>query len=262
MKRILPLLLVLPLALIAATVALGANWIVTCSQSHINNDDPIVFPNQPGVSHTHLYVGARNTDAFSTPSSLRAGGTTCGMAGDTSGYWEPKPLNYNLHPNGGALFYYSGSASVRPFPDGLRMIVGNSKATSEVTNPGIVSGNIKFKCGPGSNPYFARPPASCSSGMMVPTVTFPKFWDGVHLDSFDHLSHMSYSRNAAHPIELPKIVAYVRHAVGPGPINFTLSSGPYYTYHLDFLNAWDPAALQRFVDQCMKTGSNCGTNPQ
>lgn len=72
---------------------------------------------------------------------------------------------------------------------------------------------------------------------------------------------MSYTRAATHSVELPRIKAYIRHAVGTGPIDFTLASGPYYTYHLDFLNAWVPSELQRFIDQCMKTGRNCGTNP-
>ena len=254
---------VLPAALAVAAIATGANWITTCNFSHLNNDDPIVFPLQFGASHRHEYVGARTTNAASTPSSLRAGGTTCGMAGDTSGYWAPDALNYSLGTSKHALFYYRGSPAVRAFPDGLKMIVGRAAATSEASNPGIASGHIKFKCGPGSNTEYPRPPASCSSGVLVPVVEFPNWWNGRDLDSADHLSHMSYSRDAAHPIELPRIKAYIRYAVPAGqPINFALSSGPYYTYHLDFFNAWNQAELQRFIDRCMKTGANCGVNPQ
>jgi hypothetical protein len=240
----------------------GANWIVGCTQSHTNFDDPIVFPGQTGASHEHLFVGSRSTSANSTPQSMRASGTTCAMPGDKSGYWIPKPVaGYQVHASKGALFYYSGSVNARPFPDGLRVVVGNAKATSVAENPAIAAGQIKWKCGPGSEPYFKAPPAQCGSAMLTPTVTLPQYWDGVRLDSPDHFSHMSYRRDAAHPIELIKIVAYFRLNVGTGPINPNLSSGPYYTMHLDFLNAWDPTELQRFVDQCIKTGKNCGQNP-
>lgn len=265
MRRVLAVaaLIVLPTALAVAALAAGANWITTCQQSHLLNDDPIVFPAQPGASHQHLFMGARTTNAYSTFDSLVVSATTCEMQGDRTGYWEPKPLKYNLHPSKGGLFYYSGSTSARAFPNGLKMIVGSARATSEATNWGIAQGRIRFKCGPGSNTETSRPPASCSSGMLVAVITFPNFWDGVHLDSADHISHMSYRRDSAHPIELLRVKAYIRHAVPAGqPIDFTLSSGPYYTYHVDFFNAWVPSELQRFVDQCVRTGRNCGTNPQ
>jgi hypothetical protein len=97
--------------------------------------------------------------------------------------------------------------------------------------------------------------------MFVPVVTFPNWWNGRDLDSPDHISHMSYSRTATHSIELPRIKAYARTAVPTNmPINSTFSSGNYTTYHIDFFNAWKD--LQKFIDMCMKTGRNCGTNPQ
>ena len=56
-------------------------------------DDPIVFPRQPGRSHDHTYFGARSTDAFSTPASLREDGrTTCRLRADTAAYWAPTLL--------------------------------------------------------------------------------------------------------------------------------------------------------------------------
>jgi uncharacterized protein DUF1996 len=252
MKRILTaVILILPIALLVVANAYGVNWITSCSFSHTNNDDVIVFPGQPGASHNHTYVGARSNNASSTVQSMQASGTTCAMAGDTSGYWVPSS-QYSVHTSKGYLFYYTGSPNVRAFPPGLRMIV-------RWTTPG---NRILFKCGPGSNPETRVPPASCSSGMFVPVVTFPNWSDG-RLDSPDHLSHMSYSRDATHTIELPRIKAYARTAVPAGqPINSSFSSGDYTTYHMDFFNAWNASELQRFIDMCMKTGRNCGTNPQ
>ena len=64
-------------------------WIVSCQYSHSLKDDPIVFPGKPGTSHLHDFVGGASIDAFSTGTSLRAGGTTCAMPSDASGYWVP-----------------------------------------------------------------------------------------------------------------------------------------------------------------------------
>ena len=50
----------------------GPYFVVSCSSTHRNNDDPIVFFNQPGKSHNHTFVGNRSTDADSTPASLKA----------------------------------------------------------------------------------------------------------------------------------------------------------------------------------------------
>jgi len=266
MKRLLFLLAVflcVPVGFVVA--AQGANWITTCNTSHTNNDDPIVFPAQPGASHTHVYVGSRNTNAYSTPDSMRASGTTCGMPGDRSGYWAPRALRYNLGTSKHALFYYKGSPSTQPFPDGLKVIVGNAKATSPSENPAITSGRITFKCGPGANTLFAAPPAQCSSGVMVPVVELPQCWNGRDKDSPNHFSHMAYKVRggcpSSHPVEVPTLKAYIRYAVGTGPIDFTLSSGPYYTYHMDFFNAWVPSELQRFIDRCIKNAIDCETNP-
>lgn len=225
MKRIIVLaLLVLPL-LVAVPIAFAADAIIGCKQSHFNNDDVIVFPGQPGASHRHQYAGARSNNAFSTVASMKASGSTCDRASDTAGYWAPSfNAGYPIHPNKGALFYYTFNGT--QFPEGLKMIV-------RWTTPG---NRVLFKCGPGSNTETRTPPSSCSSGMFVPVVTFPTWWDG-RLDSPDHLSHMSYSRTSTHTRQLPKLKVYWRIAVPAGaPIDSNVSSGNYQTFHLDFFS--------------------------
>src|SRR5215813_4615873 len=64
--------------------AAAPGWIVSCQYSHSLPDDPIVAFRQPGASHMHDFIGARTTDAFSTATSLTAGGTTCVVPGDKS----------------------------------------------------------------------------------------------------------------------------------------------------------------------------------
>lgn len=257
-------------------LALAANgWIVSCNYSHSLTDDPIVFPRQAGASHLHDFVGGRSTDAFSTGATLMGGSTTCAMPADASGYWVPAvyedgkrvlPMGTSKH----ALFYYrrKGAPSgtmVQPFPAGLKMIVGNAKARSPQESPQLGT-DIIFKCGPGSTTDLPAPPKQCDTGILVISLRFPNCWDGKNLDSADHKSHMAYPVSGrcpkTHPVVLPRIESFFRYNVGKGAVGtITLSSGPYYTAHQDFFNAWDPAALQRLVTNCLNTQVDCGTNP-
>ncbi|HKY52811.1 MAG TPA: DUF1996 domain-containing protein, partial [Anaerolineales bacterium] len=82
----------------------------------------------------------------------------------------------------------------------------------------------------------------------------------------DHRSHMSYPVNsrcpASHPVNLPRLEAFFRYIVGTGPIGtLTLASGPYYTAHQDFFNAWHPNALQALITNCINAMIDCGANP-
>jgi hypothetical protein len=253
----------------------SAGWIVSCNYSHSLNDDPIVFPGQPGAAHLHDFVGASTTDRSSTAASLQAGGTTCAVSADTSAYWVPALYEDGVRvlpaaTSKNALFYYrrKGAPSgimVQPFPRGLKIIIGNARAKSPQENPQLGT-DIIFKCGPGSTTDLPAPPTQCSSGILVMSLRFPNCWDGVNLDSPDHRSHMAYPVGSrcpkSHPVVLPRIESFFRYNVGTNPIGkITLSSGPYYTAHQDFFNAWDPAVLQALVTNCLNAQVNCGTNP-
>jgi hypothetical protein len=256
--------------------ATNPGWITSCQYGHSLPDDPIVFPGQPGASHLHDFVGAKNTDAFSTPDSLRAGGTTCLTIGDDSAYWVPALYENGVRvlPNGtakNALFYYRRIAApsgttVRTIPDGLKIIVGNSHATSPAENPQLGT-DIIFKCGPGSSTNLAYPPSSCpDTNIMSVSLRFPNCWDGVHLDSPDHKSHMAYPVSghcpATHPVVLPRIESFFRYPVGAGTVGtISLSSGPWYTIHQDFFNGWVPSALQSLVTKCINALVVCPNNP-
>jgi hypothetical protein len=124
-----------------------------CAVSRSNlNDDPIVFPNMPGASHSHTFMGNTTTNAGTTLASLQAGGTACITPGDKTGYWMPTLLNGTtaVQPVGRQVVYYKSGVldyrSVRPFPPGLRYVVGSPQATIDDfrNNPGAVEG---FECG-------------------------------------------------------------------------------------------------------------------
>jgi hypothetical protein len=257
--------------------AVKPGWIVSCNYSHSLPDDPIVFPAQPGAAHLHDFVGARSTDANSTPGSLRAGGTTCALPADTSAYWLPALWIHDgktrVQPTAtpkDALFYYRRIAApsgtiVQTIPKGLSIVVGNASAASPSENPQLGS-VITFKCGPGLGTELPQPPEQCASGVMVSTVRFPNCWNGLDLDSPDHRSHMAYPTSGrcptSHPVVLPRLETFFRYPVGTEPIGtVTLSSGGWWTAHQDFLNAWEPAALQQLIDRCINAGVDCKINP-
>jgi hypothetical protein len=117
-----------------------------------------------------------------------------------------------------------------------------------------------------------RPPhgisvPSCAAGMVLTLrVHFPDCWDGTSLDSPDHASHMAYStyspteRRAecppTHPVAVPRIRLAVRYPTGGGP-GVRPSSGPGYTAHADFVNAWDQTTLARLVRRCINGNVRC-----
>jgi hypothetical protein len=260
-------------ALAQPALAAAPGWIVSCPPNHVLPDDPIVFPGLPGASHLHVFTGAKTTDAFSTPDSLRAGGTTCAMPDDTSAYWEPDATINGVHvlPNNtakGDLIYYRRVAApsgttVHTIPDGLKLIVGNSHATSVSENPLIGQGRIFWQCLGGGTHYRSPFGFTCSGGITLSYV-LPNCWDGVHLDSADHFSHMSYPVSghcpADHPVVIPRLQAFWRYPVNSVQ-TWQFSSGPYYTAHMDFFSAWDAEGLQHFVDVCINALVDCGKNP-
>jgi hypothetical protein len=261
----------------ATAGAPGSYFLSICQFSHRATDDPIVLPRQPGFSHDHSFVGNLSTNAFSTAASLRKAGTTCTPLGDTSAYWAP-----TLYADGRAVTpakvaaYYRRltTASVRPFPAGLRMVAGNAHAyhpqSTAITywDCGLLKTTFYGPNGGGSLPVS---PAVSSTVPVCPQkaevqlhVNFPSCWDGKRLDSFDHRSHMAYPRDgrcpAGHPVPVPAlslVYVYPARAVDNAD-SVALSSGGQYTGHADFINAWDQRALAKLVRGCL---DDAGVSP-
>ena len=227
---------------------IGVNFVESCRFSHRAPDDPIVFPGRPGASHEHTFVGNRTTDAFSTYDSLRSGGTTCERADDTAAYWVPM-LNQGaaaIPPRSTTIYYRRGTlARVNPFPDNLRVIAGDAKATSP---QGV---RVTFwSCGAlsGVPPSSTVPACPGTRGSFLRLhVRFPECWDGRRLDSADHKSHMAYATArrcpSTHPVSVPAITQIYRYPTRGGE-GFSLASGGQFSAHADFVNAWKPEALR------------------
>jgi hypothetical protein len=240
-----------------------------CSVSRSNlNDDPIVFPGLPGASHSHTFMGNRTTNANSTLASLQAGGTSCVTPGDKTGYWMPTLLNGDqaVQPDGPQVIYYKSGVidyrSVRPFPPGLRYVVGSPTATQdEFRNaPGAVEG---YECG--NSAFNWDIPASCPAGTQL-NVRYqaPSCWNGIHLDSPDHKSHMAYPVNGvcptSHPVAVPMIEFKMAWPVSGSMANVRFSSGRGFSFHYDVYNVWEPPILAALVRHCINGGLQC--NPR
>lgn len=232
---------------------LGVEFIDNCRFTHAAPDDPIVFPRKPGASHFHTFVGNRTTNAFSTYASLRAGATTCARTADRSAYWVPALYRGSkaILPTLATVYYRRFTlAPVHPFPNGLRMIAGDSHATRPQR-----MGVTFWDCGFLSSVPHSAHVLTCPRGESLHlNVVFPQCWDGRHLDSADHKSHMAYMWKgrcpASHPVALPALATLFSYPTRGGK-GLSLSSGGLDSGHADFVNAWDPAALRGLVDGCL-----------
>jgi hypothetical protein len=232
---------------------IGVDFFHNCDFTHKAPDDPIVSPGKPGASHLHTFVGNRTTNAFSTYASLRSGGTTCSRTADRSGYWTPALYRGStlILPTTATLYYRRFTlAPVRPFPENFRMIAGNASAR------GVQGTRVTFwSCGVRSQVRRSPRMLRCPKGEFLHlAVFFPQCWDGRHLDSADHKSHMAYMRKgrcpSTHPVALPTLEELYRYPIRGGR-GISLSSGRLYSAHADFINAWEPSALRALVDGCL-----------
>jgi len=250
----------------------GGAFRTTCKYSHMASDDPIVFPNQPGMSHLHTFFGNTGTNASSTASSLlTTGNSTCrGGTVNRTAYWVPSMIDTRtgtpLKPTDSAFYYKNGAkeitpSSVRPMPEGLRMIAGDPKNAQPV-------GPFYYNCKGGGN---VKAIPNCPVGVDVyQNITFPQCWDGVNLDSPDHKSHMAYHTKgvcpATHPVILPEITFRIIYAVteADAPLHWRLSSDAYdrslpggYSSHGDWFNGWKRDISDSWAKNCIAASKDC-----
>jgi hypothetical protein len=240
----------------------GVNFVSGCRFSHRNQDDPIVFPGQPGMSHDHTFIGNNTTNAFSTLASLQGQSSSCRRQGDTAAYWVPTLISSSgtmILPRAATVYYRRHTlAPVQAFPAGLREVAGNSKATT----PQALSVTY-WNCGPlaGVKPTSTIPtcPDAMKEGLAL-HVAFPDCWDGINLDSADHHSHLAYSTRgvcpADHPVAVPALQVNIRYPSAGGS-GLVLASGGQFSGHADFFNAWNQPTLQSLVTGCLNALRHC-----
>ena len=247
---------------ISRTDLVGVNFVENCRYSHQAPDDPIVFPGKPGASHQHTFVGNRTTNAFSNFGTLRSGGTSCMRQDDTAAYWVPALYQGTtpVLPLAATTYYRRGTlAEVSTFPNNLRMIAGDSKATSP-QDLRVTCWSCGIDSGVDRSSSFPTCPDQRGSFLRL-HIRFPECWDGRQLDSADHKSHMAYATRtgcpSTHPVEVPQITQIYRYPTRGGE-GFSLASGGVYSAHADFVNAWKPGTLRKLVDDSLNALVHCG----
>ena len=265
----------------SATSEKGA-FRVACTVSHMSNDDPIVYPNQPGAAHHHTFFGNTSTNAKSDLAHLDiAGNSTCtGGNMNHSSYWMPSMIdtasNAPIKPDS-AIFYYKswsvpGQYITQP-PKGLRMIAGNSKSTSADTSSG------RYSCLTPSNgtgtPWTKTIPICSVGTTLLMQIGFPQCWDGVNLDSPNHKDHMAEANPAlttankcpaSHPIGIPQIAQTISYTVTAdnqtknwrlASDNYATSTAGGYSAHADWVNGWDTTIMAGWIKNCLNKDLDC-----
>lgn len=269
-----------------------------CRPSHLAYDDPIVFPNQKGRAHLHMFFGNTKADANSTYESLRTtGDSTCNNKLNRSAYWTPALLNGQgqaVMPEFISIYYKRFPAS-SPYcqtggkcialPRGLRYIFGRTMQGQ------VTGGGVHFRCDGGtSNKHFGTLPeaaAVCPVGAtLIASVNAPDCWDGVNLDSPDHRSHMAwpvYSGGAepcpaSHPYRTPRFTITLGYKVDDTldrSGDLSTSRRTWYfssdrmagmtpqisgsTFHADWFGAWDDGILKEWTDNCIDKKLSCAS---
>jgi len=133
-----------------------------CEFSHFAYDDPILFPNQPGAAHLHLFFGNTDVNAYSTYDSLiNSGSSTCnGQELNRTGYWVPAMIDGdgNVRIPERIVVYYKGygrangarfpnSGGSLPYKPGMANISPNPLTVPEVPDTeGGKQNQVNYKC--------------------------------------------------------------------------------------------------------------------
>jgi hypothetical protein len=258
---------------------IGGNFRVTCMYSHMNYDDPILYPRRANRAHLHTFFGNTRANANSTGRSLlRSGDSTCdGGTLNRSSYWVPSivdPQGRAVAPSYNMIYYKSGFQGVEPaevvseLPNGLAMIAGNAKATASQGEPSY-NRRVDWTCVSAGYTTRSASIGNCAAGdELMAEIQFPQCWDGVRLSAVDQ-SHVAYGTYgvgcpSTHPVALPSISFNVHWKVpAGGTTGWRLSSDMYsggpggYSLHGDVILAWDPETARTWLNNCTRQNADC-----
>jgi hypothetical protein len=241
----------------------------SCLYSHSKPDDPIVFPGLAGASHMHSFLGNDSTNANTTTDTLLTNaGTSCKPAEDLSAYWIPSLYEHGqvVEPKDVTVYYGSrltDPSKTVPFPQGFRMIAGDAKL--QVATP---AGSVnQFYCA-GAGGEIGRSadgnwPLCAPGATLMFQLVFPDCWDGTHLDSPTHKSHVAYTYDGTckgdFPVAIPSLSFLIAYPTSGTADGFQLASKMASSMHGDAFFAWNNAALGHRVKDCVVQRAKCNT---
>ncbi|KAL6080551.1 putative Telomere repeat-binding zinc finger protein [Balamuthia mandrillaris] len=237
-----------------------AEFVAQCPSSHVNFDDPIVYPGRPGQSHSHTFYATVDVNADTVFADLADGETTCSVPEDHSSYWHPTlTVDGERCMEDRTFFYYQNSHNepekVIPFPRGLKVIAGNSTALESFD-----ADNVHWACLNENKASVEIP--TCEEALEL-FVRFPSCWDGLNRDSPDHKRHMAYPDDGecpeTHPNRVPSLEVKIIFTCKGGP-GTEISSGTPYSLHADFWNGWEDEAMEMRIRNCIWQTDKCGSD--
>ena len=244
------------------------NFRFICDFSHLNYDDPIVYPGAQGAAHLHMWMGNTLADYASTPNSLRTTGDGSCQGGplNRSAYWSPALIDQNnmvVIPAYATVYYKQDHPpSVVNLPVGLVMVAGYNAANGQ-------SNGADWRCENGGGATATIP--VCGTGDKVGgRVVFPQCYNG-QLDSPDHRSHLAYLVTdpntgqpvcpATHSVHIPEFTFTVWYPADGTTNLWRLSSdmgaAAGSTLHSDWFGAWDTTISDTWTQECIRELRNC-----
>lgn len=283
----------------------GAFRFVCGGDGKLAKDDPVVYFNQAGASHLHQVWGNEKFDATTTPADLASNAATnCNATPyslNRSSYWMPALIHESgdvIKPDLVSVYYKRKTASssfcnpANPkfigicvgLPSQIRFVFG-----WDASRPTAAVQGASWVCAPGDGKHYANLDDLFNSGCavgasLIANTMAPNCWDGKHLDSPDHRSHMAYgdySRGdgyyhcpTTHPYLIPQEENKAQYLVTADMIG-TRSDGSKYsrvrlasdamlpgakpgaTLHADYMEAWVSVAKKMWMDNCIDKALDC-----
>ena len=255
---------------------------IYCTPSHFANDDPVIFPNQAGQSHLHLFWGNTEANASSTPSSLlNSGNSTCeGGINVRSSYWAPAVLNGNgeaVLPASSWIYYKTFMSTnnyqdLQIVPNGLQMLATREtkgyqnqlKVEKNVLNTHTKKQSVKLTA---VFPNCIATHNGQSNGRPI-----LDYRDMPGSASNEINSHVAYGDGPGpkndvgcpftHPYRIPTMSIHQYYHLEDLTNGWELASdgmngvGQGESFHADYIAAWDPETMEA-ITECNRNPGNC-----